>query len=188
MDEKSRTNRSENTNTTGSPHKGEPVFLAIGVVRKPHGIRGEVSFELTSDFPERIKVGRKVYLGDNHIEYSIKSVRFLQDTIYISLSGIDNREDTEKIRNQVIYVYSSELPKLDSNFYYHHQIIGLNVVDTNNAVLGRVVDIIETGSNDVYVVSLDDKGQDLLIPAVQSVIINIDLNKSVMIVKLPIWG
>ena len=189
MDVKSRKHRSENKTMTGSPDQGEPVFLAIGIIRKPHGIQGEVYFELYSDFPERLNAGKHIYLGEDHKKYTIKSVRFTNNLIYLSLASIDSREDTEKIRNQVIFVRSDEIPSLDSNYYYHHQIIGLNVIDIDNIILGKVVDILQTGSNDVYVVSSSkSEGRDLLIPATQSVIINIDLEKSIMIVKLPIWG
>jgi len=113
----------------------------------------------------------------------------MQNSSYISLVGINSREDSERIRNQVIYVRSDELPALGLNNYYHHQIIGLDVIDINKVGLGKIIDIIRTGSNDVYVVSSGRReDQDLLIPALQSVIINVDLEKSIMIVKLPVWG
>ena len=189
MDVKSRKNRTENKTMTGSPNQGEPVFLAIGIIQKPHGIQGEVRIELYSDFPERITAGKLVYLGEDHKKIIIRSVRFMQNSSYISLVGINSREDSERIRNQVIYVRSDELPALGLNNYYHHQIIGLDVIDINKVGLGKIIDIIRTGSNDVYVVSSGRReDQDLLIPALQSVIINVDLEKSIMIVKLPVWG
>jgi len=189
MESKKFNRKSSRKQKTGSQDQGEPVFLAIGTIGKPHGIHGEAYFEIVTDFPERIIPGKRVFLGENHSPVIIKSIRFFQKRCLLSLSGFESREDVESIRKQVIYVSSFELAKLGINQFYHHEIIGLNVYDAEKKNLGKVIEILQTGSNDVYVVSpLDGCGKEILIPATQSVIINIDLEKSIMNVKLPDWG
>lgn len=79
--------------------------------------------------------------------------------------------------------YVNEKPALPEGVYLYSQIIGLEAKDPDGTVLGKVVDIIRTGSNDVYVVD-DDKGQELLVPAIKDVVRQIDLEKRLIVVAM----
>ena len=164
--------------TSGSPN-GEPVYLTVGFLRRPHGLRGEIVMDLHTDFPERLKRGRKLLVSDDHTPLSIQSVREHQNGVLIKFSGIDTPEDAGKFRNQWVYVKASDVPPLPEGKLYQHELFGFKVVDENENLVGELVEIIETGANDVYVVK-DESGRELLLPAIPSVILNLDVERRLM--------
>ena len=170
------------TSTTGSP-AGEPVYLVIAYLRRPHGVRGEIIMDLHTDFPERIKPGRKVLIGEKHQPFTLDTVRGHGDGLLVSLLGADTPEDAGKYRNQWVYVKASEVPPLAEGKHYKYELIDLEVLDENGSPLGRLVEILETGANDVYVVR-DDSGREILLPAIPSVILNVDMTQRTMKVHL----
>jgi len=115
----------------------------------------------------------------------IDSIRTDRDFLLISFRGISDRQEASKLRNAMIEVDASMLPKLGENEYYYHQIIGLSVVTSNGEVIGRVTEIMETPGNELYVVKGTDK--EYLIPAVKQIIAGINLNAGIMIIT-PIDG
>lgn len=163
----------------------EPDFLVIGRLRKPHGLQDEWTLEPITDFPERIKKGRQVFLGDEKIPLKIKQVRgHIQKMLVTFAEDISNLNEL-LVRNQLIYVKTSELPNLPNGVFYQHQIIGMDVKDDSGESLGTISEILETGSNDVYIVKNGEK--EILIPALQSTILKIDPKSRQMVVKLPEW-
>ncbi len=105
--------------------------------------------------------------------YSLQSVRVDRQSLIVSLVGITSREAAAQLRGAVIEVMPDDLPGLLEGSYYHKQIIGLRVVTTEGIEIGRITDIFETGSNDVYVVRGHEKEH--LIPAIRDVVMKIDL-------------
>jgi 16S rRNA processing protein RimM len=168
--------------TSGSPN-GEPVYLTVGFLRRPHGLRGEIVMDLHTDFPERLKRGRKLLVSEDHRPVTIQSVRDHQNGVLIKFNGVDTPEDAGLFRNQWVYVKASDVPPLPEGQIYQHQLFGFKVVDDNDNPLGELVEIIETGANDVYVVK-DESGRELLLPAIPSVILNLDTERRLMRVHL----
>jgi 16S rRNA processing protein RimM len=101
----------------------------------------------------------------------------------IKLKGVESPEDTVQFRNQWVYVKASEVPALPEGQIYKHELFGFQVVDENEHPLGELVDIIETGANDVYVVR-DEAGKEILLPAIPSVILDLDTARRLMRVHL----
>lgn len=170
------------TTTSGSP-TGEPVYLVIGYLRRPHGVRGEIIMDLHTDFPDRIKSGRKVLIGEKHQPLTLDTVRVHNTGLLISFNGVDTPEDAGKYRNQWVYVKASEVPPLPEGKYYKYELIGLDVVDENGNPLGKLTEILETGANDVYVVR-DDSGKEILLPAIPSVILDLNMGRRLLRVHL----
>ncbi len=175
----------QDTNT-GSPSPGEPVFLAVGKLRRPHGIKGEMVMEVLTDFPQRLRPGRTLYVGEAHEPIRIDSIRGHDQQIIVGFSGYNTPEEVGKFRNAILYIQSTGLPQLPEGEYYHHQLLGLNVVNEAGQSLGQLVEILETGANDVYVVKTPD-GKELLLPAVEDVILEVNLERSEMRVRPPEW-
>ncbi len=171
---------------TGSPGQGEPVFLAVGRLRRSHGIAGEMLMDVLTDFPERLQKGKTVYVGETHEPIRIENVRGHDRELIVHLAGLENPEDAGRFRNAMVFVKSTELPELPEGEYYHHQLLGLNVVDEAGQELGRLMDILETGANDVYLVKTPD-GKELLLPAVEDVILEVDLENHLVRVRPPEW-
>lgn len=170
----------------GSSKTGEPVFLVVGKFRRPHGIQGEIAMEIITDFPERIAIGNHLFIGENHEKLRISHIRFHQNLMLLSFEGLDQREKVGVLTNQLAYVRARNIPELPEGYYYHHQILGSVVKDEQGDLLGELVEIIETGANDVFVVKKPD-GNELLIPAIESVLVNVDPEKRELVVAPQVW-
>ncbi|HEY60546.1 MAG TPA: 16S rRNA processing protein RimM [Anaerolineae bacterium] len=171
-----------------SPESGEPVFLAIGKIRKPHGLRGELVLEVLTDFPECIIPGKMIYLGENKESHLIQSIREKGKNHLIAFERFPDLDSVEKLRNAYVYIVASSLPSLPNSEYYHHELLGLSVYTEEGENIGTIEEILTTGANDVYVLTSgrEDK-QELLIPAIESVVLEVDLANRKMIVKLQEW-
>jgi 16S rRNA processing protein RimM len=172
----------EHKNPSGSPN-GEPVYLMVGFLRRPHGLRGEIVMDLHTDFPERLKRGRKLLVSEAYTPLTIESVRNHQQSVLIKFQGIDTPEQAGEYRNQWVYVKASEVPPLPEGKIYQHELFGFQVVDENGKSLGEVVEILETGANNVYVVK-DESGREILLPAIPSVILELNTERRIMRVHL----
>jgi 16S rRNA processing protein RimM len=167
----------------GSPQPGEPAFLVVGKLHRPHGLRGEMVFEIYTDFPERLEPGVSVYVGENHQPLRIRSRRPSHTTLLLAFEGFKDPESAGELRNQLVYVRADDRPPLPEGEYYHHQLLGLQVVSDEGRELGKLTQILDTGANDVYVVR-STSGAEILLPALASVIMDIDLEAGKMLVHL----
>ena len=168
---------------SGSPSKGEPVYLAVGLLRRPHGVHGEILMEVYTDFPERLEDGTTVFLGAKHKPATIRHIRHHNEGLLFSFEGVDTPESAGLLRKQLVYVKTATRPALPAGQYYHHQMIGMTVVDDSGNELGRLTEIIQTGANDVYVV-LSGTGKELLLPSIKQVVLDVDVESNRMIVHL----
>ena len=169
-------------NAPGSPD-GEPVYLVVGFLRRPHGVRGEIIMDLHTDFPERLRSGRQLFIGEDHRPMTLSGTRPHAKGMLVKFNGIETPEDAGQLRNQWVYVRASDVPSLPEGKLYQHEIFGFQVVDENENSLGEVVEIIETGANNVYVVR-DESGKEILLPAIPSVILETDPSRRVLRVHL----
>ncbi len=129
--------------------------------------------EVVTDFPERLVSGAVVYIGDKHEERKIKGSRPHQQGLILKLSGVDDPEAAGRLRAREVYVSSSDRPALPAGVYYHHEIIGFDVVDESDRRVGTLKEILQTGANDVYVVIRSDGGEALL-PVIPGVVLGIE--------------
>lgn len=166
----------------GSP-AGGPFYLTIGFLRRPHGVQGEIIMDLHTDFPERIKSGRKVFIGDKHEAVTFESTRPHVNGMLVKLRGYDTPEAIGRFRNQWVYVKAKDVPPLPQGQRYKYELIGLDVVDDHGNALGKLAEILETGANDVYVVR-GDSGREILLPAIPSVVLDLDMERRSMRIHL----
>ena len=159
------------------------MFLVVGKLRHTHGLHGEILMEVITDFPERIRQGKILLIGENHLPMKVASRRVHASNLLLLFDGIDTPEEVGRLRNQWVYVPANDQPPLSEGEYYHHQLLGLRVASEDGIELGKITDILETGANDVYVIR-SESGKEVLLPAIQSVILDIDLDKGQMLVHL----
>ena len=169
-------------NAPGSPD-GEPVYLVVGFLRRAHGVRGEIIMDLHTDFPERLQSGRKLFVGEEHKPMTLSGTRPHAKGMLVKLKGVETPEDAAPLRNQWVFVRAADVPALPEGKLYQHELFGFEVVDENGNLLGKLVEIIETGANDVYVVR-DESGKEILLPAIASVILETDPARRLMRVHL----
>ena len=162
-------------------------LITIGKVTAPQGVAGEIRVLPLTDFPERFRQLKKVYLTGKGTEeprlLSVAAVRYHKKFVILKIEGVESREEAEKLRNCYLKVKPSEVVPLPPGHYYPFQIIGLRVKTMEGEALGEVVEILTPGSNDVYVVQ-DREGNEILLPALKEVVREIDLESGVMRVEL----
>ncbi len=180
------THSAQDENYKGSPQVGEPLFLAVGKLRRAHGIQGEMLMDILTDFPERLRKGKTLYVGDGHESIKLISVRGHDQALLVAFEGFDSPEAVARFRNQFVYVVASSLPVLPEGRYYIHQIVHMTVKNEEGQVLGEVSEVIQTGANDVYVVKTPS-GEELLLPVIESVILEISPERMEIIARPPAW-
>lgn len=165
-------------------------FLPIGKIVGAHGVKGNVkvySFvESLSLFEQESSILVVSAKGSEKI-FKIKWIKPHGRVVLLSLEGIENRDLAETLIGSELFVKRDSLPKLVDGSYYWFDIIGLAVFTNDEKYIGRVESIIPTGSNDVYVVkdAQKDRDNEILIPAIESAVLEIDLEQKRMIVDLP---
>jgi 16S rRNA processing protein RimM len=167
----------------GSPTTGEPDFLVVGKLRRPHGVRGEIAMEVMTDFPERLHPGVVVYVGEGHRAIHIRSTRWHTEALLVAFDEYADRESVGVLRNQLVYVPLQDRPALPEGEYYHHQLIGMQVVEDSGETLGTIAGILETGANDILVVESREHGE-VLLPMIAEVVLDIDVEGRQMRVYL----
>jgi 16S rRNA processing protein RimM len=175
--------RSASERSTNSPDNREPAYLVIGKLRRPHGVHGEMLMDVITDFPERIEAGITVFVGQQYQPQIIQSVRRNAGTLLIAFEGFNTPEEVGALRNAYLYVPAADRPPLPEGEYYHHQLIGLPVVTDEGQKLGVLAEILENAANDIYVVR-PDLGPEILLPAIDTVILDIDLQQGEIRVHL----
>jgi len=161
-------------------NKNEQEWATIGKVVALFGVHGELKVRLLTDIPNRFAELDAVYASTDHKRYSIEGVRpYKGEMVVLKLEGIDTANAAETLRNVDLQIPLSDLAKLPPDSYYQHDILGLSVSTLAGQSLGTIVDILVTGSNDVYVVKTES-GRQVLIPAIKQVIKQIDLLRHTM--------
>jgi 16S rRNA processing protein RimM len=180
--------KSVNDNKSGLLKNGKPVFLAIGKIFKPHGLKGEVSADIFSQKIDYLTIEKQIYIGEKHIQSHIKTIKKNNKKYLISFVDHPTIDDVEFFRNNYIYIKEEELPELSSNEYYIHDLIGLNVFSTDGKFLGVISDVLQTGANDVYVIQPEgEQKQELLLPAIKDVVKDVNIEKQKMVIKIQEW-
>jgi 16S rRNA processing protein RimM len=168
--------------TETSQDKITEEFITVGEVLGAWGLKGAFRVKPLTDFPERFDPGEEVYIGG--APCTIESSSPQKGSVILKLSGMDTPEAATKLRRKTLEIPRSALHKLPRGQYYQFDIIGLEVITTDGAVLGKVSDILTCG-NDVYVVK--GEGKEILIPATRDVIKSINLKAHKMVIE-PIEG
>ena len=161
--------------------------LEIGQIVNTFGIKGMVKVKPFTDDIRRFDELKTVYVEKNSTktEYEIEEVKYHKDMVLIKFKGIDKVVQAEMLRNSYLTVSRDSVEKLEEGRYYIVDLLGLEVYTDEQVLLGTLEDIFNTGSNDIYVVK-DKQGKQILLPAIQDVIKQIDIeNKKIIVHLLP---
>jgi 16S rRNA processing protein RimM len=156
--------------------------VVVGRIVGAWGLRGEVKVQSHTDNPERLSAGSRVYLSKRPamIERSAGTKAGLR----LKLDLASDRTQAEELRGLLLTVPRTEVAPLPDGSYYHFQIIDMDVVSEDGELMGKVAEILTTGSNDVYVVRASGS-KDILVPAIAGVVLKIDLDQNEMVVRIP---
>ncbi len=154
-----------------------------------HGVRGEVRIKPLTDFPDRLLETAELYT-DNAPDgglrrYTVEAARRHGKGMYVlKLAGVDDRDAAEALRRKEVRVAREDAVPLPEGSYYVFELVGATVYTSDGDVLGTLVDVITTGANDVYEVR-DERGKEVLIPALRDVVRRIDPESGTIVVDLP---
>ena len=161
--------------------------VAIGKIVGVHGIKGYVKVHCQMESFSVFAPGRSVIVRGSDGRTRVAEIMDAKPQgriLLLLLKGVMDRNTAEMLPGSDLLVEKSCLPELEPDTYYWAEIVGMSVVSIDGHPVGMVESIIETGSNDVYVVQTPDAGE-ILIPAIASVVLEIDLSRKLMRVNLP---
>lgn len=160
-------------------------YLAIGRIVRAHGVRGELSVTVLTDFPERFASTEWVYLGDEFEANAYKLVkhRWHKQNVLLTFEGIATRTEAEKFIGQMVQIPIEEAMPLPEGSFYLFELVGLQVFTTTGDLLGVITDVLETGANDVLVVKTGDE-KEVLLPNIPDVVKTVDLDAGRMTIEL----
>lgn len=168
---------------SGSAVFREPDFVLVAVLRRPHGLRGELQASIETDFPERFKPGAVFFLGEDHRPVTIRSVRPVDNGVLLAFKEFPDRASLEQVRNAPLFSRVQDSPPLPPGQFYRYQLLGLQVLTDSGEALGQLTQVLETGANDVYVVQSPTYGE-VLLPAIADVVLETDIAAKRMRVHL----
>ena len=156
----------------------------IGIITKPHGLKGEVRAVSTSDSPERFEllVDDEVILQNKvQTKYKITSARIQKNMVYLKFEGITDRTAAESLIGSVILIEFDKRLPLSSDEYYVRDLIGLDVFSEENEKIGTLTNILNTPAQDLYEITPADE-KSFLVPAVKEFIKEVDtINKKIVV-------
>lgn len=155
-------------------------FIVVGRVVAPWGARGEIKVEVMTDFPDRFSPQEEVHIDGRPM--TIERSRWHRGRVILKLATIDSVEATQGLRGRFLEVPQSQLRPLPKDEYYQYQLLGLEVWTTGGELLGRIANILPTGSNDVYIVP--SRHGELLIPAIEDVVKSVDLERGRIVIEV----
>ncbi len=162
-------------------------LILIGRIVGAHGIHGALKIYSYAESEDLFADQEELILIDpagTRNRYAVAAVKAHKKSIRLNLKHVETRDQAEGLRGADVYIPKSGLPPLEEGTYYWVDLIGLAVRTTEGRELGRVAEIIPTGANDVYVVR-NEGDAEVLIPAIDSVVLEIDLQKGCIRVELP---
>jgi 16S rRNA processing protein RimM len=166
-------------------------LLLMGRLGRAHGVRGDVRVFPVTDDPSRFESLEHVYIGAAPAEarrYRVDGVRYQypkgQVVVLLALDGVDDRDESDALKNLYVYADEAELPALEEGEVFVHDLVGLTVEDEAGASLGHVRDILEGVGQDILVVARDGR-PDVLVPDVPDIVIHVDVAAGRLVVRAP---
>ena len=154
----------------------------VGRIIRGHGLDGAIRIRSHSDNPTRFQAGSELTIAGQ-----IRTVVWYRDLpdgdALLRLEGLDDPHVARRLADEWILAPIDSTPELPPGEYYHYQLVGLTVITDQGENLGQMREVLETGSNDVYV-AVSDTGTEVLLPAIEQVVKEIDLASGTMLVHL----
>jgi 16S rRNA processing protein RimM len=169
-----------------SSPRSEPEHVLVGLVRRAHGLRGEVLVEVLSDLPERFAPGSGLELvqGDRRRTVRVSGSRPHGDALRVTFEGVTGRDAAEALRGARLEVPRSSVPSPAAGAYWQFELIGCRSFDEREGELGEVVDLVESAAGLLLEVARPGGGR-LLLPFVAEFLVRIDRDEGRIDWRLP---
>ena len=150
-------------------------YLLIGEITKPQGVQGELKLRPITCDPYRFEGMKYAYVkdGEGYKQVSISVRRVGEDAIFLRMEGVETRNDAETMRGTQLFIDRANAVELDEDSTFICDLMGLKGVLTDGSEIGKIIDVMQPGGNDVYV--FKGKKGEVLVPALKSVVVKVDL-------------
>lgn len=156
--------------------------IKIGRIVNAVALRGEVKVYNYSGYRERYEELERIIADDKEIE--IEKVRYQQQMVILKLAGIDDRNAAEAMKGKDVFITEEDLLDLPEDTFYIRDLIGLSVIDAeNDQMIGKIKDVLQPSSQDIYVVTLE-KGGEVMIPVVSEFVKEVSIDEGYVKVHL----
>lgn len=161
-------------------------YIYIGRVANTHGVRGGLKIFPTTDDPQRFKKLKKVTLEDlkgRDKDYKIIGIKYSGQFVVLQLEGVNDMDQAMLLKQSIVKIPKKQALPLDKDEYYIQDLYGLEILDEDGQKIGVLRDIIFTGSNEVYIIDLDDE-RELLLPAIKECVLDVNIKKGTMTIHI----
>ncbi len=155
--------------------------VAVGRITRAHGVQGELAVLVISEVPGRFADGETVWLEDGRT-LTVESSRPHKDRLLVRFREVQSREQAEALQRALLVVPESLSPELPEGSWWDHRIVGCALETDRGRSLGTVREVIHTAANDVWS-AVDDEGTETLIPVLQDVILDVDIDAKRIVVR-----
>ena len=157
-------------------------LIEVGKIINTHGLHGEVKVAAWTDTPDVFEALERVY-AKKELPLTIRRVKYQKNNLILQFAELTRIEEAEALKNSVLYADRADLGDLPEGVYYIADLIGLTVQKEDGELLGTIKEVLQTGANDVYVVQRKEM-RDLLIPVIDEVVKQVDLERKIVVVSL----
>ncbi len=160
-------------------------LFQVGIITGTHGLKGEVKvFPTTQDKDRFLELGDVlIETPDGYEEARVEYCKFFKQFVFVKLEGFDDINEVERFKRCPLMVTRDNAIPLEEDEYYVKDLIGLTIVDDSGITIGTLIDVIETGANDVYEVKTADGGN-VLLPAIKDCILDVDMDEKIILVHM----
>lgn len=160
--------------------------LEVGQIVNTFGIKGELKVNPFTDDIRRFDDLEKVYVKNRKETklYKVENARYHKNMVLLKLENINNPEEAEKLKNAFLEIDREDAIPLEEGTYFIVDLIGLEVYTDEGKLLGKVEDIYNAGSKDIYVVK-DELGKQILLPGIEEVIKEVKLEDRIIVHLIP---
>lgn len=152
-------------------------YIVVGEVLKPQGVRGEIKLRPITDDPGRFEKLKDAFweLNGEYVPVKLRFVRFDGTAVYLKIEGVEDRDEAEKLRGRLLCVDRDHAVKLEEGTYFIVDLVGLRGIDTDGNELGVLSEVMQPGTNDVYVFTDKKRRRETLVPVIAGVVVNTDI-------------
>ena len=163
----------------------ENDYIVVGKILATHGIKGWLTIKsYTNPIKNIFKYNLQINLDKTFKDIKVTDYRFMSKKTVMKIENINTIEDTSQFINHDLVILKNDLPMIDDNEYYWHQLIGKKVITSDNKTLGIVESLFTSGDNDILVVKTNKKkGKELFIPFLKDNIIDVKLDENIIITR-----
>ena len=160
-------------------------YIVVGKILTTHGIKGWLTIKsYTSPLENIFKYNLQINLDKTFKNIKVTDYRFMSKKTVMKIANINTIEDTSQFINHDLVILKNDLPVINENEYYWHQLIGKKVITSDNKILGIVESLFTSGDNDILVVKTDQKKEkELFIPFIKDNIIDVKFDENIIIIR-----